>query len=50
MEEIQAGNTIEDKVMSRRRKTREDEIIQEATRWVADPGNPGPETQSISKW
>jgi hypothetical protein len=40
MEEIQAGNTIEEKVLYRRRKTREDEIIQEASRWVVDPGNP----------
>jgi hypothetical protein len=40
MEEIQVVNVIEDRVLAQRRRTKEDEIIKEATKWVSDPANP----------
>jgi hypothetical protein len=40
LEEIEAANAVEDRVLDKRQKTRPEEIIQEASNWMPDPGNP----------
>jgi hypothetical protein len=39
-DEIWSVEALEDHVLSQRRVTREEDIIEEATKWVADPVNP----------
>jgi hypothetical protein len=50
MDEIRSTDAIEDRVLAQRRMTREDEIIKEVTKWVADPVNPQPEIPDTLGW